>query len=195
MGWDAFVRSSDLADAVSAAALPAGTEQLALVAALDQRSDNARASRLGMPSVLFEHKGEVLPDELGAGDPAFASGPREQPVVLWIQRDRGRLLPRQCHGSDMTWASRRRHAGSARIQIAVEAQETLHLVVLTGFAHVADRIRSARWGASCPRQGIPTQRFDSHVRTFFQPGDQRATGGIGGRSCLVRSRPISRSII
>ena len=48
---------------MSAAALPPGTEQLALVAALCQRSDNARASRLGMPSVLFEHKGKVLPDE------------------------------------------------------------------------------------------------------------------------------------
>jgi hypothetical protein len=48
---------------MSAAALPAGTEQLALVAALGQRSDNARAARLGMPSVLFEHKSQLLPDE------------------------------------------------------------------------------------------------------------------------------------
>jgi hypothetical protein len=48
---------------MSAAALPAGTEQLAFVAALGQRSDNARAARLGMPSVLFEHKSQLLPDE------------------------------------------------------------------------------------------------------------------------------------
>lgn len=48
---------------ISAAALPAGTEQLALVAALGQRPHDARASRLGMPPILFEHKGEVLSDE------------------------------------------------------------------------------------------------------------------------------------
>ena len=49
---------------MSAAALPAGTEQLALVAALRQRSDDARASRPGMPAVLLEHQGEVLSNEL-----------------------------------------------------------------------------------------------------------------------------------
>jgi hypothetical protein len=60
---------------MSAAALPAGTEQLALVATLGQRWDDARASRLGMPSVLLEHEREVLSDELRARDPPFASGP------------------------------------------------------------------------------------------------------------------------
>jgi hypothetical protein len=48
---------------MSAAALPAGTEQLALVAPLGQLSDDARTSRLGMPAVLLEYKGKVLPDE------------------------------------------------------------------------------------------------------------------------------------
>jgi hypothetical protein len=48
---------------MSAAALPAGTEQLALVAALRQRTDCAGASRLGMPAVLLEHEGKVLSDE------------------------------------------------------------------------------------------------------------------------------------
>ena len=48
---------------MSAAALPAGTEQLALVTALGQRSDDARAFRLGMPAVLLEHKGKLLADE------------------------------------------------------------------------------------------------------------------------------------
>jgi hypothetical protein len=48
---------------MSAAGLPAATEQLALVAALGQHSDNARASRLGMTSVLFEHESQLLPDE------------------------------------------------------------------------------------------------------------------------------------
>ena len=49
---------------MSAAALPAGTEELALVAALRQRPADARASRLGMPAVLLEHQGKVLSDEL-----------------------------------------------------------------------------------------------------------------------------------
>jgi len=48
---------------MSASALPTGTEQLAFVAALAQGSDDARASRLGMPTVLFEHQGQVLADE------------------------------------------------------------------------------------------------------------------------------------
>jgi hypothetical protein len=48
---------------MSAAALPAGTEQLALVAALRQCTGGAGTSRLGMSPVLFEHKGEVLRDE------------------------------------------------------------------------------------------------------------------------------------
>jgi len=47
-----------------AAALPAGTEQLALVAALAQRADHTRASRLGVTAVLLEHERELLPDEL-----------------------------------------------------------------------------------------------------------------------------------
>jgi hypothetical protein len=48
---------------MSAAALPAGTEQLVLVAAVRQRTDGAGALRFGMPAVLLEHKGEVLSDE------------------------------------------------------------------------------------------------------------------------------------
>ncbi len=60
---------------MSAAALPAGTEQLALVAALRQRSDNARASRPGMPAVLLEHQGEVLSDELRPRDATLPSRP------------------------------------------------------------------------------------------------------------------------
>jgi hypothetical protein len=39
---------------ISAAALPAGTEQLALVAALSQRANDSGAARLGMPAVLFQ---------------------------------------------------------------------------------------------------------------------------------------------
>lgn len=49
---------------MSAAALPAGTKRLALVAAFPQRSDEARASGFGMPAVLLEHQGKMLPDKL-----------------------------------------------------------------------------------------------------------------------------------
>ena len=49
---------------MSAAALATATEQLALVSAFRQSVDDSRASRPGMPAVLFEHEGEVLPDEL-----------------------------------------------------------------------------------------------------------------------------------
>jgi hypothetical protein len=48
---------------MSAAALPTGTEQLALVAALGQCPDGAGAARLGMAAVLLEHKREVMSDE------------------------------------------------------------------------------------------------------------------------------------
>jgi hypothetical protein len=79
---------------MSAAALPAGTKQLALVAALGQRSDDPRTARLGMASVLLQHQGQVLADEFRTRNLALASGAGEQPIVVWIQRDRGRFLPR-----------------------------------------------------------------------------------------------------
>src|SRR6266487_4919675 len=87
---------------MSAAALPAGTEQLALVAALRQRSDDARAARLGMPPVLLEHKSQVLSDEFRTRTPTLARRQGEQPIVLRIQGDRRRLLTGQCHKSNMT---------------------------------------------------------------------------------------------
>jgi hypothetical protein len=37
--------------------------------ALRQRAQNSRASRRGMPAVLFEHDGKVLTDEFGSGKP------------------------------------------------------------------------------------------------------------------------------
>src|SRR5262245_17128430 len=87
---------------MSAAVLPAGTEQLALVTALVQRSDAARALGLSMTAVLLEHKSKVLSDEFRTRDSTLARRPREQPIVVRIQRDGGRLLPRECHGSNMT---------------------------------------------------------------------------------------------
>lgn len=70
---------------ISAALLPATSEQLALVAALGQRSDGARFFRFGMPAVLLEHKGEVLSDELRTRDAAFAGSTGEHPIVPRIQ--------------------------------------------------------------------------------------------------------------
>lgn len=63
-----------------AGALPTATEQLALVAALRERAQDACASRLGMPAALFEHEGEVLPDELRPRDATLAGRVREQPI-------------------------------------------------------------------------------------------------------------------
>jgi hypothetical protein len=91
---------------MSAAALPAGTEQLALVAALVQRADDARTPGPGMPAVLLEDEGEVLPDELRTRDAAFAGSTGEQPIIFRIQRDGGRLLPGKCRESNMTRAGR-----------------------------------------------------------------------------------------
>jgi len=48
-----------------------------------------------MPAVLFEHEGEVLPDELRTRDAAFARRVREQPIVFRIERNRRGLLPGQ----------------------------------------------------------------------------------------------------
>src|SRR5579883_663461 len=87
---------------ISAAALPAGTEQLAFIAALCQRGHNSGASRLGVPAVLFEHDGEVLTDEFGSRNSALTGGTREQPVVLRVQCDGRRFLPGKCHESNMT---------------------------------------------------------------------------------------------
>lgn len=77
---------------MSAAVLPAGTEQLALVAALCQRADDTRAPRLGVSAILLEHEGEMLPDELRTRDTALPSCPGQQAIVLRIQGNRGRFL-------------------------------------------------------------------------------------------------------
>jgi hypothetical protein len=69
--------------------LPATSEQLALVAALGQRADDARTPRLGMPAVLLEDESEVLSDELRTRDAMFAGSAGEQPIVLRIHRDGG----------------------------------------------------------------------------------------------------------
>jgi hypothetical protein len=68
----------------SAGVLPPATEQLALVAALGQGADDACAPRPRMPTVLLEHEGEVLPDELRTRDAALAGCAREQPIDLCL---------------------------------------------------------------------------------------------------------------
>src|SRR6266849_3802747 len=100
---------------MSAAALPTATEQLALVPALRQSADDSCASRLGMPAVLFEHEGEVLPDELRTRDTALAGRMREQPIVFRIERNRRGLLPGQCHRSNMTRQALRGQGDWSRI--------------------------------------------------------------------------------
>jgi hypothetical protein len=84
---------------MSAAALPAGTEQLALVAALRQGTDGAGASRLGMSAVLLEHQSKVLPDEFRPRNSTFARRARQQSIVLRIQRDVAAAL-QQLHADD-----------------------------------------------------------------------------------------------
>lgn len=73
--------------------LPATTEQLAFVAAFGQHADDARTPRFRMAAVLLEHGGEVLAAKLRTRDAALPRGTREQPVVLRLERDGGRLLP------------------------------------------------------------------------------------------------------
>ena len=87
---------------ISAAVLPATGEQLAFVTSLGQRADNARTPRLGMPAVLLEYESEVLSDELRTRDAALAGSTGEQPIILRIQRDGGRLLSGKCLESNMT---------------------------------------------------------------------------------------------
>jgi hypothetical protein len=77
---------------MSAAALPAGTDQLALVAAFCQRSNDARAAWLGTSTrarccLMNSHR----------ETPRSRGSPREQSIVLGIQRNRGRFLPRESH--------------------------------------------------------------------------------------------------
>jgi hypothetical protein len=55
-----------------------------------------------MPAVLFENDRELLTDEFGSRNPALAGRPREQPVVLRIERDGGRLLSGKCPETNMT---------------------------------------------------------------------------------------------
>ena len=87
---------------ISAAVLAAGTEQLALIAAICQRAYDSGAPWLGMPTVLFEHESKLPTDEFGSRNPALAGSTREQPVVHRVKRNGGRFLPGECHESNVT---------------------------------------------------------------------------------------------
>ena len=60
---------------ISAAELPAGTKQLALIASLFQLPYDSGASRLRMPAVLFEDDGKVLTDEFRSRNAAIPGRP------------------------------------------------------------------------------------------------------------------------
>ena len=79
---------------ISAAASAAATEQLAFVAPLGQGGDDAAASWPGVPSILLEHEGKVLADELRSRNAPLAGGAGEQPIVFRVERNRRRLFPR-----------------------------------------------------------------------------------------------------
>ena len=85
-----------------AAALPAGTEQLALVAALFQPADDARTARPGMSAVLLKDQRQMLPDELRTRNASLLRGSGKQPVVFRIQSDGRRLFSHKCRESNMT---------------------------------------------------------------------------------------------
>src|SRR5204863_7715598 len=61
-------------------------------------------------------------------------------------------------------------------------------VPLTPAAPLRKSDRSARWGATCPRQGsqLPPTRFDRLIRTFFRP-DLSGRQATHGRRRLVSS--------
>jgi len=90
------------ANVLRAAALPVATEQLALIAALGQRADDARTPRLAVPAVRLERESEVLSDEFRARNTALAGSSGEQPILLRSERNRDGLLPGACHGSNVT---------------------------------------------------------------------------------------------
>jgi hypothetical protein len=77
----------------SEASLPVTSGQLAPHHHAPSGPYDSGAPRLGMATVLLEHGGEVLSDELRTGDAAFAGSTREQPIVLWVERNGGRLSP------------------------------------------------------------------------------------------------------
>src|SRR5207302_2192737 len=87
---------------ISAGPLPVATEKLALVTPLAQRANDARAPRLGMPPVLFEDEGKLLPNELRPRHAPFARGPSEQAVVLRVEGYGRRPLFCECHRSNIT---------------------------------------------------------------------------------------------
>ena len=53
------------------------TEQLALVATLGQRADDARTRRFGTPAVPLKRESDVLPDEFRARNPTLAGSSGE----------------------------------------------------------------------------------------------------------------------
>jgi hypothetical protein len=77
----------DAQDAESLGELSATTEQLALVATLCQRADDARTPRLGTPAVLLERASDELPNEFRARNPTLPGSSGEQPIVRQGERN------------------------------------------------------------------------------------------------------------
>jgi hypothetical protein len=67
-----------------------------------RKSNGREVSRLWMPAVLLEHQRQVRANELRARHAALFGGPGSQPVVIRIERNRGRLLPRECYERNTT---------------------------------------------------------------------------------------------
>src|ERR1043166_2190489 len=81
----------------------AAGKDFALVAALPQPLDHAGARGARMPPILLEHQRELLANEFRPRHAALAGRSREQAVIRGIKGDRRRLLPGECHGSNITF--------------------------------------------------------------------------------------------
>src|SRR5580704_13447293 len=108
---------------MSAAALLATTEQLALVTALRQSADDACASRSGMPAVLFEHEGQVLPDETHAARERGISRSEGSNMTRRVQRDQ---VVRIASGPFAFPRTGPRHAHPCREQSVAQLQTRVH---------------------------------------------------------------------
>ena len=122
---------------ISAAELPAGTEQLVLVPVLGQRTHDGGASRLRVPPVLLEHQGKMLANELGTRNAALASCPREKSIIVWIERDRGCFRQnRRCtpciHSIELSSVARAKlddaHVGECMLHERVVLHDALDLI-------------------------------------------------------------------
>jgi hypothetical protein len=152
---------------------PRHTEQLALVAALGQRADDARTPRLGLTAVLPERESEVLADEFRTRTPgaraardSSRSSAGVSAIVLVFFLD------------------------SAMAMMSPSANVTFYGNILGRWASIGGAGMSSSPGKAITRRGMSTCYRDGTLIVKWDLDNQKAMKGAATRRILELIREL-----